>query len=193
VTVATYDRVVPRSGEQARFRLRAAALELYGERGYETTTTAQIAELAGVSERTFFRHFPDKREVLFDGETELITIMTSAIEAAPADLTPLLLVMTAYAAAVPLLVANRTVAEQRAQVIATTPALQERAHAKGAALLEAVTTAVVERGVPQPTARLAAQVGAAVFDRATHAWNDQPGRDLHDLLTAATAEARQLA
>lgn len=184
---------MPRSGEQARLRLRAAALELYGERGYETTTTAQIAERAEVSERTFFRHFADKREVLFDGEVELITTMTSAIEAAPTGLGPLSLVVTAYDAAVPLLVANRPVAEQRAQVIATTSALQERAHAKAAALLEAVTTAVVARGVPRPTARLAAQVGAAVFDRASQMWTDEPGQDLHELLTAATTEARQLA
>lgn len=183
---------MPRSGEQARLRLRAAALELYGERGYETTTTAQIAERAGVSERTFFRHFPDKREVLFDGEAELIAIMTSAIGAAPADLSPLYLVMTAYNAAVPLLVANRALAEQRAQVIASTSALRERAHAKAAALLEAVTTAVVARGVPRPTARLAAQVGAAIFDGASHAWTDEPGRDLHELLTESTAEARRL-
>ena len=183
---------MPRSGEQARLRLREAALELYGERGYETTTTAQIAELAGVSERTFFRHFPDKREVLFDGEAELITTMTSGIEAAPEDLAPLPLVMTAYDAAVPLLVANRAVAAQRARVIATTSALQERAHAKAAVLLEAITTALVRRGVPRTTARLAAQVGAAVFDRAGQLWDDEPGRDLHELLTEATAETRRL-
>ena len=183
---------MPRSGEQARLRLRAAALELYRERGYEATTTAQIADRAGVTERTYFRHFADKREVLFDGEADLIAIMVAAIASAPADLAPLPLVMTAYGAAVPLLVANRTVAEQRAQVIGTSSALQERAHTKVAALLMAVTTAVVACGVPEPTARLAAQVGAAVFDRASRMWNDEPSRDLHDLITTATAEARAL-
>ena len=78
--------------------------------GYDATTTAQIATRAGVTERTYFRHFADKREVLFDGEQKLRDVMCAAIASAPADLTPLQLVLGAYRAAVPLFVAGRAIA-----------------------------------------------------------------------------------
>ena len=80
---------MPRDGSHARARLRAAALALYRERGYDETTTAQIAARAEVSERTYFRHFADKREVLFDGEAELRAILVDAVAAAPDGLAPL--------------------------------------------------------------------------------------------------------
>ena len=114
---------MPRDGTRARERLREAALELYRERGCDQTTTALIAERAGVTERTYFRHFADTREVLFDGEAELRTILVDAIIAAPSDLAPLAVVVQALTAAVPLPIANRPIAEQRAEVIAVTPAL----------------------------------------------------------------------
>ncbi len=183
---------MPRSGAEARNRLREAALELYLDRGYDATTTAQIAERAGVTERTYFRHFADKREVLFDGEGELRTIMTDAITTAPAGVAPLPLVIRAYTAAVPLLVKNRPIAERRARVIAVTPSLQERAHAKGVALLDAVVAVLVVRGIPEPTARLAAQIGAAIFQRATRSWRDNPALDLGDLIHRAADEVRTL-
>src|SRR5690349_25179007 len=102
VTDTKEDGFMPRSGAEARARLREAALDLYGEQGYEATTTVQIAARAGVTERTYFRHFADKREVLFDGETELRDTMCGAVAAAPDDLSPLALVLRAYVAAVPL-------------------------------------------------------------------------------------------
>jgi AcrR family transcriptional regulator len=183
---------MPRSGAEARSRLREAALELYRERGYDATTTAQIAERAGVTERTYFRHFADKREVLFDGETRLRDVMVAAIADERAGASPLELVVAAYLAAVPLFVAGREIAARRAEVIATTPALQERAHAKSAALTEAVVVALVGRGVPEATARLAARVGAAVFERASREWYPLPGRDLAALIASAADEARAL-
>jgi AcrR family transcriptional regulator len=183
---------MPRSGAEARNRLREAALELYLDRGYDATTTAQIAERAGVTERTYFRHFADKREVLFDGEVELRTLMTDAITTAPAGLAPLPLVLRAYTAAVPLLVKNRPIAERRARVIAVTPALQERAHGKGVALLDALVAVLVTRGIPEPTAKLAAQVGAAIFERAIRSWRDDPALDLAALIHRAADEARTL-
>jgi AcrR family transcriptional regulator len=79
---------MPRSGEKVRRRLQQAALELYGERGYDQTTAAEIAAKAGVTERTFFRHFADKREVLFDGETLLSEVLTSAVRDAPVGFGP---------------------------------------------------------------------------------------------------------
>ncbi|WP_093782735.1 TetR/AcrR family transcriptional regulator [Actinacidiphila guanduensis] len=183
---------MPRSGAQARMRLREAALELYAERGYDATTTSEIAARAGVTERTYFRHFADKREVLFDGEAELREVMTAAIASAEDSLPPLSLVLRAYTAATPLFVAGRPVAERRARIIAATPALQERAHAKSAALTEALISALTQRGVPEPTARLAARAGAAIFERASRAWTGTSAQDLTSLVVQASHELRAL-
>jgi AcrR family transcriptional regulator len=184
--------MMPRSGAQARARLREAALALYEERGYEATTTAQIAAQADVTERTYFRHFADKREVLFDGETQLRDVMTAAITSTPGGLAPATLVRLAYDAAIPLFVAGRPVAQRRARIIATSAALQERAHAKSAALIHALTGALAERGIPEPTARLSARVGAAVFERAITTWDGTSAAELQRLLDEATAELHTL-
>jgi AcrR family transcriptional regulator len=184
---------MPRSGAEARARLREAALELYLERGYDATTTAQIAERAGVTERTYFRHFADKREVLFDGEEKLRDVMVSAIVSAPGGAPPLALVVAAYTAAVPLFVAGRPTAVRRAEVITVTPALKERAQAKVAALAEAIVAALVDRGIPEATARLAAQLGSAAFDRASREWHAHPRSDLAAQIAAAIDQVRLLA
>jgi AcrR family transcriptional regulator len=183
---------MPRNGAEARARLREAALALYGENGYDATTTAQIAERAGVTERTYFRHFADKREVLFEGEQELRDVMTAAVIAAPRDVPPLSAVQAAYAAAVPLFVAGRSVAERRARIIAATPALQERAHAKSAAIVETVSDALVAREVSRPIADLAAQVGRAAFSRAMGAWGGRSAPELRRLIDEAMDEVRAL-
>jgi AcrR family transcriptional regulator len=184
---------MPRSGAQARERLREAALALYGADGYDATTTAQIAERAGVTERTFFRHFADKREVLFEGEQELRAVMVDAVAAAPPDTPPLAAVQHALVAAVPLFVRGRSVAERRAPIIAATPALQERAHAKSAALVSALTAALAARGIPQPSAMLTAQVGMAAFSRAMQSWDGRSAVQLERLIGAAMDEVRALA
>ena len=184
---------MPRNGAEARARLREAALELYLEHGYDATTTAQIAERAGVTERTYFRHFADKREVLFDGEEKLRDVMVSAIVSAPIGTPPLALVVAAYTAAVPLFVAGRPVAARRAEVITVTPALKERAQAKVAALADAIVAALVDRGIPEATARLAAQLGSAAFDRASREWHAHPRSDLAAQISDAIDEVRILA
>lgn len=183
---------MPRSGAEARERLRAAALELYRERGYDATTAAQIADRAGVTERTFFRHFDDKREVLFDGEEALRTTLTDAVIAAPGDATPLDVLRRAFAAAVPLFVAGRAVATERAPIIAATPALLERAAAKTASLVDALGSALTDRGLTEPTARMAAQVGMAAFERASSVWDGASGASLQRLIDAAFEEVRAL-
>ena len=192
VTDVNYHASMPRSGAEARARLREAALDLYEERGYEATTTAQIAETAGVTERTYFRHFADKREVLFDGETQLRDVMTAAIASAQDELSPSALVMRAYAAAIPLFVAGRLIAERRAQIVATSTALQERAHAKSTALTQALIDALVARGILEPTARLAARAGAAIFEHASRAWNGTSATELQSLVEQAAGELRAL-
>lgn len=183
---------MPRSGEGARERLRTAALELYLEHGYDATTTAQIAERAQVTERTYFRHFADKREVLFDDGGALRDVMVTAITDAPGDTEPLALVIAAYVAAVPLFVAGRPIAVRRTEVIAVTPALMERAQAKTAALADAVITALTARGIPEGTARLAARVGSAAFEHASREWYPNPRLDLVALIENAAAEVRAL-
>ena len=183
---------MPRDGTRARARLREAALELYEERGYDQTTTAQIAERAGVTERTYFRHFADKREVLFDGEAELRTILVDAIATAPSDLGPLPVLVQALNAAVPLLIANRPIAERRGKIIAVTPALQERAHAKTAALIDVLAAALVQRGTTPPTARLAANVAMAVFQHASRRWAGEPDIELGAAIAQAADEVTAL-
>src|SRR5579863_6681123 len=113
---------MPRSGEDARRRLQQAALELFGERGYEATTTAEIAARAGVTERTFFRHFADKREVLFGGAALLKDRIVAGVADAPEGATPLEAVAAGLEAAAGLLgEARRDLTAQRLHVVATNP------------------------------------------------------------------------
>lgn len=165
---------MPRSGEPARQRLQQAAVELFGEHGYDETTTAEIAARAGVTERTFFRHFPDKREVLFDGQEKLRGLLTGAIAEAPAALRPLETLCWAFRSIAQLLEDNRPFSLPRQQVIDRTPALRERELAKVAALTEALALAMRHRGVDERLATLAAQTGMATFRYAVASWFADP-------------------
>ena len=169
---------MPRSGEPARQRLQQAAIELFGERGYDQTTTAEIAVRAGVTERTFFRHFPDKREVLFDGQTKLREALTGAIAKAPGTLQPLEALYWAFRSVEQLLEDNRSFSLPRQQVIASSSALQERELAKMAALAEALALALRRRGVNERLAALAAQTGMATFRYAVASWFAAPAGGL---------------
>jgi AcrR family transcriptional regulator len=183
---------MPRSGAEARRRLQQAALELYRERGFDQTTTAGIAARAGVNERTFFRHFPDKREVLFDGEADLRAALTQAVAEAPDGLQPLETLLCALRKVEPILEDNRPFAEPRLQVIAETPALRERDLAKAASLTAAVAQALRERGVAERVAGLAAQTGWAAFHYAAQAWIDDPAQSLDAHLLQAFDDLRIL-
>ena len=165
---------MPRSGEPARRRLQQAAIELFGERGYEQTTAAEIAARAGVTERTFFRHFPDKREVLFDGQAKLRGLLTAAVAAAPATLQPLETLCWAFRSIEQLLEDNRPYSLPRQQVIDRSSALQERELAKVAALAEALALALRQRGVDERLAALAAQTGMAACRYAIASWVADP-------------------
>ncbi len=176
--------------DDVRTRLQSAALQLFGERGYERTTAAEIAARAGVTERTFFRHFPDKREVLFDGEAVLRGALTAAIEAAPAGLGALDTLLGAFRRVAPVIEANRPFGKPRHEVISKTPALQEREIAKVAALSEALAAALRGRGVPDVRAGLAAHAGMGAFVQATLAWLDDPAGGLEARLDVAFGELR---
>jgi AcrR family transcriptional regulator len=183
---------MPRSGADARRRLQQAALELFRERGYEATTTAEIAARAGVTERTFFRHFPDKREALFDGEDAFRAALTDGVLAAPEGAQPMDALLSAFRSVEQTIKNNRPITEPRQAVIAQTPALQERVLTKTAGLTAALSEALSRRGVERGLAMLAAQVGMAAFAYATRAWfyEPEPGLDSH--LTRAFAALQTL-
>lgn len=171
-TVMRYHRAMSRWEPDARGRLISAAVELYAEQGFEHTTVAEIAERAGLTERTFFRHFADKREILFYGQDAFQDLFVSAVTGAPADATPLEAVEVALNAAAVHFEPRRPWSQQRGGVIAANPGLQERELIKLAHLSSAVAAALQERGVAEPTASLAAQAGIAVFQVAFTQWID---------------------
>jgi AcrR family transcriptional regulator len=176
---------LPRSSEDARRRLREAALQLYREYGYDRTTTAEIAARAGVTERTFFRHFPDKREVLFGGEDALHEALAAAIAAAPAARGPMEVLVAAFRSMEKIVEANRPFTEPAQDVIARTPALQERQLAKTASTTAVLAAALQRRGVEAKLATLAARTGMAVFGHAARAWFEDPSVGLGEHLERA--------
>jgi AcrR family transcriptional regulator len=183
---------MPRNGEEVRKRLQWAALELYSEHGYEETTAAEIASKAGVTERTFFRHFSDKREVLFDGDTAFSEALATAVRNAPETLNPWDTLYFAFNTVKHVFVENRPFTEPRQHVIASSPALQERATAKTRALIAAVASALCERGLTAPQANLAAQMGMATLSHGVAAWFKDGSIDLAEHIDRAFQEARDL-
>jgi AcrR family transcriptional regulator len=176
------------SRKDVRLRLQRAALELYAERGFDRTTAADIAALAGVTERTYFRHFPDKREVLFDGEAVLRAALVDAVSNAPAGLPPLPTLMAAFLSVAPMFEQDRAAKELRHRIVSVTPELQERESMKLTHLTEAITEALERRATPPGPASLAAACGTAVLTRARLQWLEGSPRDYAALLTDAFTE-----
>ncbi len=176
-TVVSYDRRMGRWEPNARGRLVEAAFALYGERGFEQTTVAEIAKRAGLTERTFFRHFADKREVLFAGADALRELMLSTVAQAPESLAPIDAAAAGLEAAGALIQEGGELPQQRQAIIDASTELQERELIKLATLASALTDALRRRGVEDPAASLAAEAGIAVFKIAFERWidaNDQP-------------------
>jgi AcrR family transcriptional regulator len=170
VAAIKYDRGMSRWEPNARGRLEQAALELYIERGFEQTTVAEIAKRAGLTERTFFRHFADKREVLFGGAASLEDLLVGTVADAPSNLAPIDAAIAGLEAAGALLQERRAFAQQRQAVIAANAELQERELIKLASLSAALADTLQVRGVGDPAARLAAEVAIAVFKIAFECW-----------------------
>ncbi|WP_327667689.1 TetR/AcrR family transcriptional regulator [Streptomyces sp. NBC_00485] len=154
----------------ARERLAKAALELYSERGYEQTTVAEIAKLAGLTERTFFRHYADKREVLFGGSSALQELFVNAVAEAPEAAAPIDAMAAGLAAVSEVFVDRREFARQRYAVVAAHAELQERELIKLASLSAALADALRGRGVTEPAASLTAEAGVAVFKVGFERW-----------------------
>ena len=140
----------------SRGRLAQAAMELYSEQGFEKTTVAEIAERAGLTERTFFRHFADKREVLFAGADEFQELLVGSVASAPDSLAPIDAAAEGALAAAAMLQQRAELARQRARIIAANAELQERELIKFASLSTALADTLRARGVTEPAASLTA-------------------------------------
>lgn len=178
----------------ARERLVVAAVDLFTEQGYDATTVAQIAERAGVTKSTFFRHFPDKRELLAAGQETLSRLLADGIAEAPDAATPLEAVAAglerASGAMGPL---NREIGPRIKAAVAASTELQERDALKNVGLAAAMTAALVSRGVPDPTAHLAAELGVLALKRGFARWSEgerDDGEGLAHHALAALADLR---
>jgi len=172
-------------------RLAVAAVELFADRGFEAVTVVEIAERAGLTKRTFFRHFADKREILFRGQDAYREMFADAIAGAPAGASPLEAIGAALAAfAAGFADDRREFVAKRQAVIDANSELKERDLLKAAALTAAMADALVARGVEPPVANLAANVGALALADAFRRWL-QPG-NRKSMRTLAQQELRRL-
>ncbi|MFR9729432.1 helix-turn-helix domain-containing protein [Saccharopolyspora sp. MS10] len=176
----------------ARGRMMRAALELFDERGFERTTAGDIAERAGVTERTFFRHFADKREAFFDEERTTERRLREAIAAAPAGAAPIDAALAGGCAAAGFLEDRREQAARRARIIARTPRLRERELLKLADLTRAAAEALRERGATEETAVLAAHCAASAFRVAFARWIGDGAPDFPTCADEAAVALRAL-
>jgi AcrR family transcriptional regulator len=176
----------------ARGRLLRAAVELYTERGFDETTVAEIAGRAGLTERTFFRHFADKREVLFSGQGRLAELVVAAVAGAPEGASPMDAVAAGLEATGAMFTAElRDGSRHRQQVIDAHPELGERERAKLAGMARSIAGTLRERGVADRAAELAAEAGVVVFRIAFERWLTED-RDLADLVRESLRDLRSV-
>ena len=193
---------MPRWKPDARQRLVVEALSLFAEQGYDATTVAQISERAGLTRSTFFRHFADKREILTAGQEVLSRLLAEGIDTAPPDATP----MTAVAAGLErasgeMTSFNRELGPLLHAAIEANEELRNRQALKSIGMAAAMVDALRRRNVPEPAARVAAELGVLAFKLGYARWVD-PARDedpgelvtftraAFDELRAAAAELR---
>ena len=180
---------MPRWESDPKGRLERAALDLFEQQGYDRTTVAQIARAAGLTERSFYRWYADKREVLFGGGNELSDAFVAGIEQAPARLGALATLLAAFPAAEQIF-RPRAFLARRAEVIAASPALQERELIKLASMDQALTDALIARGEQPAVARMATAAGAAILRRASERWFADERADFTALIAEAADELR---
>ncbi|MCO8271293.1 TetR/AcrR family transcriptional regulator [Actinoplanes sp. TRM 88003] len=183
----------------AQSRLRQAAMDLYAERGFDQTTVAEIAERAGLTERTFFRHFADKREVLFAGSERLQALLLKSVAESPllseaaAGPAALAAVAAAFEVAAADYFPPVEYSRQRQRVIDANPPLQEREVAKMDRISAALAGILRERGVGDLAAALAAEAGTGAFKVAFTRWVADPADgSLLGHVREAIAELRTL-
>ena len=178
----------------SRERLEMAALALYLEQGFDNTTVAEIAERAGLTERTFFRHFADKREVLFPGGATFQNLITDGAAGAPLECGPLDAAFAGLLAVSGFLQERRPVSQERQKVISANAELQERELIKLQALSTALADALGSRGVSELTAGLVAEVAVALFKISFEKWvSPTNSRALSQVLNESLSELRSFA
>ena len=188
-----YDRVMTRWQPDSRGRLEVAALELYLEQGFDNTTVAEIAERAGLTERTFFRHFADKREVLFPGGATFQNYVTEGAASAPLDVGPLDAAFAGLQAVSGFLQERRPFSLKRQKIISANAELQERELIKLQALSTALADTLRTREVGDPTAGLVAEVAVALFKTSFEAWvSPENSRTLTQVLDESLKELRSI-
>jgi AcrR family transcriptional regulator len=189
----TYDGRMARWQPGASQRLVVAAVDLFTEQGYDATTVAQIAERAGVTKSTFFRHFSDKRELLVAGQETLSRLLADGITEAPADAGPLEAVAAGLERASSAMgPANRELGPRLKAAVAASTELQERDALKNVGLAAAMTAALAARGVPDPTAHLAGELGVLAFKRGYTQWSEGDRDDATGLADHALAALDEL-
>ena len=172
-------------------RLRKAALELYAEHGYDAVTITQIAERAGITRRTYFRYFPDKREVLFAGAEQLPPAFAEAVLAAEEAESPLRTTLGALVEVGTRITQLVDPSPERRAVIAASAELRERERSKAAATTTAIREALERRGTPPDLAKPAAQAAAIILGDAFDRWTDSGGtQDFPACLDAAATAFR---
>lgn len=177
----------------ARERLVVAAVDLFVEQGYDATTVAQIADRAGVTKSTFFRHFPDKRELLVAGQETLSALLAEGITAAPAAAAPLAAVAVGLERACGEMgPANRELGPRLKAAVAANAELRERDALKSVGMALAMTEALVARGVPPTTAHLAAEMGVMAFKLGYARWADAEPGDAGGLWPYASTALEEL-
>ncbi|SEG48777.1 transcriptional regulator, TetR family [Actinacidiphila yanglinensis] len=193
---------MPRWKPDARERLIVAALDLFVEQGYDNTTVAEISTRAGLTRSTFFRHFPDKREILAAGQEALSRLLAEGIDSAPADATPMAAVAAGLERASGTMTSfNRELGPMLRAAIEANEELRNREALKSIGMAAAMTDALTRREVAEPAAQVAAEIGVLAFKRGYARWAD-PARDADpgelathtraafDELRAAAAELR---
>ncbi len=175
--------------------IAAAALDLFAERGYGSVTLAEVAAAARVGERTLYRYFADKEDLLFGEDESFRSALREAIEGQPAGEPPLAVLRGASAAVAAMLEGRRDEVLRRAAVIAGAPALAARERAKHAAWEATIAEALAGRGVAEGEARLLGRITVACYDEAMTRWlaAGGPARTLAAELDAAFAQLAQLA
>ncbi len=178
----------------AQNRLERAALELFIEQGFAATTVPQIAARAGLTTRTFFRHFADKREVLFAYQAELPTVVATVLADTPPALGPMDAIVQGLQTVAAELEDQRDFLLTRRGIIETDDGLRERELRKQSILSDAIRRGLLKRGVDELAATLAAQIAVSVFGVAVTRWLDQDEQRsllqvLGETFTALTAFA----
>ncbi|MCU1557719.1 MAG: TetR family transcriptional regulator [Microbacteriaceae bacterium] len=176
-----------------RERLVVAAVDLFIEQGYDATTVTQVAERAGVTRSTFFRYFPDKRDILVAGQETLSHLLAEGIAEAPAGISPLEAVAAGLervsSAMGPM---NRELGPRMKAAVAASAELQERHILKSVGLAAAMTAALIARGVPDPTAHLAGELGVLAFTRGYAEWSEGDRQSENDLAYYTTTALNEL-